>query len=189
MPLRLRPATPQDADLLVRVIDMAGEGLTRVIWAGIGGPDADPLAIGRDRACRDTGGFSWRNALVAEQDGRPAGAIVTYLTGPAPDLPDAETPPLFVPLMALEALAPDTRYINALAVLPEARRRGVAQALMAAAPAGPLGHSLIVSDTNTAAQALYGRLGFAEAARRPLVAGGWRTPAREWVLMTRAAGG
>lgn len=185
MPPALRPATPSDADLLVRVIDMAGEGLPGTIWAELGGPGADPWAVGRARALRDSGGFSWRNAVVAELGGRPAGAIVSYLTGPAPELPDAATPPVFAPLMELEALAPETRYINAVAVLPEARRKGVAQALMAAAPAGPCGTSLIVTDTNAGARALYARLGFAEAARRAIVAGGWRTEARDWVLMTR----
>lgn len=185
MPPILRPATSDDADLLARVIDMAGEGLPQVVWAGIGGPEADPWEVGRARALRDSGGFSWRNAVVAELGGRPAGAIVTYLPGPSPELPDADTPPVFAPLMALEALAPETRYINAMAVLPEARRQGVAQALMATPPPGARGTSLIVTDTNAAARALYARLGFAEAARRPLVAGRWRTAAREWILMTR----
>jgi ribosomal protein S18 acetylase RimI-like enzyme len=185
MQINLRPALRDDADLLARIIDLAGEGLPRVLWADMGGPDADPWDIGRARAQRDSGGFSWCNAIVAELDGAPAGAIITYLTGPAPEPPDADTPPIFVPLMTLEALAPDTRYINALAVLPGARRRGVAQALLATPEPGPRGLSLIVTDTNTAARALYARLGFAETARRPVVAGGWRTAASDWVLMTR----
>ncbi len=186
MRLSLRPARRDDADLLARIIDMAGEGLPRSLWAEIGGPGADVWAIGRARAQRDSGGFSWRNAVVAELDGRAAGAIVTYLTDSAPEQPDADTPPVFVPLMELETLAPRTRYINAVAVLPEARRHGVAQALMAAPAPGPRGTSLIVTDTNAAARALYARLGFVEAARRPVVAGSWQTPARDWVLMTRS---
>ena len=189
MMIALRPAAPGDADLLVRVIDMAGEGLPRVVWAEMGGPDADPWEVGRARALRDSGAFSWRNAMVAELGGRPAGAIVTYLTGPAPDMPDADTPPVFAPLMELEALAPHTLYINAMAVLPEARRQGVARALIGAPAPGPRGTSLIVTDTNAPARALYGRLGFVETARRPLVAGRWRTSARHWVLMTRPPAG
>lgn len=186
MPISLRSARRDDDELLARIIDLAGEGLPRVLWAAIGGPGADPWAIGRERARRDSGGFSWRNAVVADLDGRPAGAIVTYLTDAAPDPPDADTPPLFVPLIELEALAPATRYINAMAVLPYARRRGVAQALMAAPAPGPNGTSLIVTDTNTAARALYERLGFVAAARRPVVAGDWHTAARDWVLMIRS---
>lgn len=185
MAVQLRPAVPEDADLLARVIDMAGEGLPSHLWAGMAAPGEDPWEVGRARARRDTGGFSWRNAVVAEVAGRPAGAVVTYLTGAAPERPGPDTPAMFVPLMELEALAPETRYINALAVLPEARRQGVAQALMAAAAPGPRGLSLIVSDSNAGARALYARLGFAEVARRPVVPEGWQTAARDWVLMLR----
>ena len=154
--LRLRPATPGDADLLARVIDMAGEGLPQAIWADMGGPDADPWEIGRERARRDSGGFSWRNAVVAERDGHAMGAIVTYLTEAEPVPPGPDTPPVFRPLIELEALAPATRYVNALAVLPAARRQGVAQALMdnALQAPGPAGLSLIVTDANASARAL-----------------------------------
>ena len=187
MTITLRPATADDADLLVHVIDMAGEGLPRLLWADIGGPGADPLEIGRERARRDTGGFSWRNAEVAELDGRPAGALVTYLTDAEPEQPDADTPDIFVPLMQLEALAPATRYINAIGVLAWARRQGVAGALMAAAAArpGPNGLSLIVADANRGARALYDAIGFVETARRPIRPGRWQTASRDWVLMTR----
>ena len=185
MAIALRPATPQDADLLARVIDLAGEGLPAALWAEMAGPGGDPMAIGRDRARRDSGGFSWRNAVVADVGGAPAGAIVTYVIDDHPDTPGTDTPPVIAPLMALEALAPATRYINAVAVLPAARRQGVAQALMASAIPGPRGTSLIVTDSNVAARALYARLGFAEAARRPVHAGPWRTPARHWLLLIR----
>ena len=186
--LALRPATPEDADLLARVVDMAGEGLARVIWAEMGGPDVDAWEIGRQRVRRDTGSFSWRNACVAERDGRALGAIVTYIIEADPEPLGSDLPAMFRPLLELEALAPATRYINAVAVLPEARRQGVAQALMQTAlrAPGPAGLSLITTDTNAAARALYDALGFAETARRPIVPGRWRTPARDWVLMTRA---
>ena len=185
MTVTLRPATPDDANLLARVIDLAGEGLKRVLWAGMAGRGGDPMAVGRARAQRDMGSFSWRNAVVAEVDGAPAGAIVTYFAEPAPEAPGSDLPPVIAPLVALEALAPDTRYINAVAVLPTARRRDVAQALMAAADPGPQGTSLIVTDTNTPARALHARLGFTEAARRPVHAGPWSTPARDWLLLIR----
>ena len=187
MAITLRPATPDDADLLVEVIDMAGEGLPRLMWGRIGGPGCDPLQVGRDRARRDSGAFSWRNALVAELDGAAAGAIVTYLTEAQPELPDAETPAEVAPLMELEALAPLTRYVNAVGVLTSGRRRGVAAALMAAAQdmAGPNGLSLIVADTNAGARAFYDRQGWVEVARRPVVRGDWQTGARDWILMIR----
>ena len=187
MAATLRPAMPEDADLLAQVIDLAGEGLPAALWAGMAGPEGDPMAVGRARARRDQGAFSWRNATVAELDGRPVGAIVTYPIGPAPEPPGPDTPPVIAQLMALEALAPETRYVNAVAVVGPARRMGVARALMDSVPPGPRGTSLIVTDTNTGARAFYARLGFAETARRPVHPGPWRTEACDWLLLIRPA--
>lgn len=68
------------------------------------------------------------------------------------------------------APAPDAEILT-LAVTPEARRRGVGSALVNAAGAaalmrGAASLSLDVADDNTAARALYAKLGFAEVARR-----------------------
>ena len=187
MPLSLRSATRDDAALLARVIDLAGEGLPGVLWAGMAGPGEDAMAVGRARARRDSGSFSWQNATVAELDGQPAGAIVSYVIDADPEPPGPDIPPVIAPLMALEAMAPATRYINAVAVLPAARRQGVARALMASARPGPRGTSLIVTDTTAAARAFYARHGFVETARRPVHAGSWQTPAHHWLLLTRPA--
>lgn len=183
----LRPASPSDASFLARAIDLAGHGLPRHLWQAIAGPEGDALAIGRERAARDEGGFSWRNAVIAVVDGTPAGALVSYLTPAAPEPVPAGLDPCIAALIELENLAPRTRYINAVAVVPEARGLGVGRALMTAAGAspGPCGLSLITTDDNHAARTLYERMGYVEHARRRLLPGGWRTDSREWVLMLR----
>jgi ribosomal protein S18 acetylase RimI-like enzyme len=187
MDIAIRPATPGDAALLAEVINLAGEGLPKVVWQGMAGPGGDAWAVGRARAERDTGGFSWRNARIAEIGGRPAGGLVGYLTAAGAEPLGPDTPAMFRPVIELENMVPETRYVNALAVLPEARRQGVARVLMdeALAAPGPNGVSLIVSDGNARALGFYRSLGFAEQARRPIVPGDWITRSREWVLMVR----
>lgn len=68
--------------------------------------------------------------------------------------------------------AADEAEILSLGVVPEYRRRGLARALVLAAAqyvhrAGAQALFLEVEDTNIGARALYARLGFAEAGRRP----------------------
>ena len=147
--------------------------------------------VGRRRARRDVGGFSWRNATVVEQ----AGAVVACLIGyPLPDAPEpvdlAQTPPMFVPLEELERLAAGSWYVNVLATYPAHRGRGLGTALLAladrlATATGRGGTSIIVADTNTGARRLYERSGYGEIARRPMVKDGWDGPGKAWVLLVR----
>jgi [ribosomal protein S18]-alanine N-acetyltransferase len=74
--------------------------------------------------------------------------------------------------LILARVAADDAEILTLAVLPEARRNGIATALihesaMTAAGMGASGLFLEVSVANSAARALYTRTGFAAVGRRP----------------------
>ena len=184
--MQLRPATPDDARALADLINLAGEGLPLHLWAGLAEPGETAWDVGRRRAKRDTGGFSWRNATVVEE----AGTVVACLLGyPLPEEPGpldlAATPPMFVPLEELERLAPGTWYINVLATYPDWRGTGLGTRLIAHAQelAGHGGTSLIVADTNQGARRLYERTGHVERARRAAVKEGWDGAVREWVLM------
>ncbi|WP_114965172.1 GNAT family N-acetyltransferase [Alkalilacustris brevis] len=185
--ITIRAARRDDAGLLADAINMAGHGLPAHFWQAEAGPDGDALAIGRARAARDEGGFSWRNGLVAELAGQPVGALISYRIGRTAQAVPPDAGPLVRALIELENLAPETCYVNAVAVLAQARGKGVARTLMTAAEAarGPAGMSLITTDDNLAAQRLYHSLGYAERARRPLHSDGWQTASREWVLMTK----
>lgn len=187
-PLRVRRATPDDADALAACVDLASHGLARTFWAAAAEPGEDLLAVGARRARRDEGAFSWRNAMVAAFGGTVAGGLVAYRIGPVPE-PVEEAPPIVQPLVALENAAPGTWYVNVLATLPGFRRLGVARALLeqAAVDAGGTTLSLVVADDNREARALYDAFGFVEAARRPVVRDGWETASRDWVLMLRPA--
>jgi ribosomal protein S18 acetylase RimI-like enzyme len=187
----LRDARKSDCVDLARLIDIAGEGLASYLWEQMAGPGEGPWEIGRQRAARETGSFSYRNSVVAEVDGRIVGTVIGY---PVPEEPEAidlaSTPPMFVPLQDLENLAAGTWYVNAVAVFPEARGLGVGSRLMkraeqAAKDLELRGLSLIVSDANRDARRLYERLGYEAVATRPMVKEQWQSPGKNWVLMIR----
>lgn len=182
----VRPARPGDAGDLAVFVDLASHGLARSFWAGLAEPGEDLLAVGRRRAARDEGAFSWRNALVAEVGGAVAGGMVAYRIGTTPQ-PVEDAPPVARPLLTLENAALGSWYVNVLATHPRFRGRGVARALLdrAVADAGGTAVSLIVADGNRDARRLYARAGFAEAERRPIVKDGWETGDAAWILMLR----
>lgn len=186
-----REAQKSDAAELAKLIDLAGEGLPFYLWQQMAGAGEDPWEIGRQRAARDTGSFSYRNAVVAEIDGKVVGALIGYPTAAEPEPIDIEnTPPMFVPLLELENLAVGTWYVNAVATFPEARGLGVGSKLMRwadrrASERGLRGTSLIVSDANRGARRLYDRLGYEETAQRPMVKEQWQNEGENWVLMIR----
>lgn len=190
----IRKAEASDAPHLARFINMAADDLPLHFWRKTVGPDGDPWALGEERAARETGNFSYRNAWLAEVDGAVAACLLGYAAeaDPAPVAPD--TPPLFVPLLELEALAPGSWYLNVLATYEPFRGRGLGSALLAqadaiAAGAGHDSISLIAEDTHHDALRLYRARGFTEIARRPLVKADWQVDAAEWILFTRPVGG
>jgi ribosomal protein S18 acetylase RimI-like enzyme len=186
----IREARATDAEHLVRFINMAADDLPLHFWRRSVGPDGDPWAYGRDRAARDTGNFSFRNAWLAEQDGEVAACLLGYAAETEPAPIDPNTPPIFVPLLELEALAPGSWYLNVLATYAPFRGRGLGSALLAKAEAvaREAGHetiSLIAEDTHLDALRLYQAKGYQEVARRPVVKGDWQVDAKEWILFTK----
>jgi ribosomal protein S18 acetylase RimI-like enzyme len=185
-----RRAAPEDAQALAEIVDFASEGLALYVWRKIAGPGGDPWAIGRERAARATGSFSYRNAVLVEEAGRVIAGLVGYPLPERPEpIPDT-MPPMFVPLQELENLAPATWYVNVLAAYPAHRGRGHGGRLLAvaerlAAEAGTPNLSIIVSDTNTGARRLYERTGYVEVARRRKIKEDWRNPGNAWVLLVK----
>lgn len=185
-----RRATASDAHALAELVVFASERLALHVWSKAAGPGGDPWAVGRERALREVGSFSYRNAVVVERDGGVAACLIGYPL-PAEPEPIADTmPPMFVPLQQLENLAPSTWYVNVLAAYPEHRGQGHGAALLRiaealAANAGCRGLSIIVSDSNTGARRLYERTGYAEIARRAKVKEDWQNPGKDWVLLVK----
>jgi ribosomal protein S18 acetylase RimI-like enzyme len=187
-----RPATVDDAGLLAELINDAGEGLPLYLWSQMVEPGEAAWDVGRRRAAREEGSFSYRNATIIEHDGQCAGCLIGYEIPDNPEpIPD-DMPAMFVPLQGLENLAPGTWYINVLAVRPQFRNQGLGTRLLALAEEmarahGKRGMSVIVSDANLGAHRLYERLGYNERARRPMVKDNWESEGQSWVLLTKTS--
>lgn len=192
--MQIREATAGDAGHLTRFINMAADDLPLHFWRKSVGPDGDPWTHGAARAARETGNFSFRNAWIAEIDGQVAAGMLGYPAETEPGPIDPETPPIFVPLLELEALAPGSWYLNVLATYAPFRGRGCGRALLARAEdaarrAGCPEISLIAEDTHHDALRLYAAHGFREVARRPVVKDDWPVEAAHWILFTKPLAG
>jgi hypothetical protein len=123
-PHSLRPATIDDATVLAELVNHAGEAMPLYLWDQMAEPGEAAWDVGRRRASREEGSFSYRNATIIEQDGQCAGCLIGYEIPNNPDpIPD-DLPTMFVPLQEFENLAPNTWYINVLAVRPQFRLQG-----------------------------------------------------------------
>jgi ribosomal protein S18 acetylase RimI-like enzyme len=187
----IRPATLRDATHLAALVDIAGEGLAGYFWSEMAGVGQSSFEVGRGRARRDEGAFTWRNAVVAEVGGDVAGALVGYKIADIADPRDLEeAPPIVRPLAELEAEAPGHWYVNVLAVFPEYRGQGIGGALLRHADAlgkatAPAGMAVIVASENEGAVRLYERTGYRPKARRPMVPFPGCKRGGDWLLLTR----
>lgn len=189
----IRPATAADADHLVRFINMAADDLPLHFWRKSVGEGGDPIAYGRERAARETGNFSYRNAWLMEREGEVAACLLGYPAEKEPSPIDPDTPAIFIPLLELEALAPGSWYLNVLATYDAHRGQGCGSALLdqadqIARAAGCPDISLIAADTHADARRLYAARGYREIARRPVIKGDWQVDAAEWILMVKPLG-
>ena len=189
-PMPIRPATAADAADLVAFINMAADDLPLHFWKKSVGEGGDAMAYGMDRARREAGSFSFRNAWLAEVGGEVAACLLGYAAEDTPAPIAADTPPIFVPLLELEALAPGSWYLNVLATYDRFRGQGCGSALLAQAEtvARTAGHkeiSLIAADTHRDALSLYTAKGYTEQARRAVVKGDWQVAASQWILFTK----
>lgn len=189
----IRAARKADASEMVALIDCAGYGMPLWVWQGMQKTDeASVLEVGRKRAMRDEGSFSYRNAHILEDMGQVVGMLMGYPIEDPYDMGDLEkTPEAFRPMVELEAQVPGSWYVNVVAVHAEYRGKGWGSCL--------LGHaeylarqtrnetmSIIFESRNLNAYRLYERLGYREAARRPRVPfPGDATGSEEWVLMKK----
>lgn len=183
-------AVLENSGVLAEFVEFASEGLALYLWSKLAGTSGDPWSIGRERVGGETGGLSYRNAVITELDGRPAAGLISY---PLPDKPAPVSdtlPAVLVPLQELMHLAPGTWYVHVLAAYPEYRGRGVGSALLGladrlATAARKQALSLIVSDTNTGARRLYESCGYREAGQRRMIKEQWQHPGINWVLLRK----
>ncbi len=184
-PLRL--ARADDAPVLARLVNYAGEGMPLHLWTGKAEPGEDPWAVGARRQAQKA---EQGKIVVIDEGAGPVAGLTGYPIGPVPEPTDG-IPAMFVPLQELENQALESWYVNVLAALPEARGRGLGSLLLGVAETIARDLSLrrlsiIVADANRGARRLYERQGYVESGRRPMVKDGWKTGASEWVLLLKS---
>jgi ribosomal protein S18 acetylase RimI-like enzyme len=188
-----RPATKADAATLAVLVDIAGEGMPSFMWSTLKAPGQSVLEFGRERARRDTGGFSYKNAVIAEIGCEVAAALVGYRLDDPYDLEGSltETTDFVQPLVRLEAKAPSSWYVNVLATFPEFRHRGIGGELLVVAKtkareAGAPALSVIVGSWNDDAARLYVSAGYSKVASEPAILFPGSPHEGDWVWMIKS---
>jgi ribosomal protein S18 acetylase RimI-like enzyme len=177
MTLAVRPATPTDDAHGLLYLS------AKPYYDAYAGSEARARSLLGSVYRRTGHAASFEVCAVAEVDGEIAGAMAIFpvneadrrarrfVSLTAPRVPPWHWPALMRHLRAAGYVSPrpplKTLYIDALAVVPDHRRRGVARALLDHAEAEALARDLhgVSLDTgllNTAARALYEATGFAE---------------------------
>ena len=189
--MEIRNAAKENARELAYLINLAGEGIPEYLWTGMIEANESALDVGARRAARAEGNFSYTHARIGVENNVTLGMILSYRqpdpyeTGPLPEYPD-----LVRPLIELEARAPGSWYINAVATFAEHRGRGVACQLMVdaerrARSGGCDRISLIVASENAGAIRLYERLDFESAGSLPVIPYPGALHGGNWVLMIK----
>lgn len=189
--MQIRPATPDDASALAELINLAGEDLPVHLWERSAHDGETPWDVGKQRARRKEGGFSYRNATVIEGAKGVESCLIGYpVSGQQAPVDTTDIPDVIIPLVELEQLAGRSWYINAIATFQEARGRGHATRLLALAEdvarrenIGAV--TLIVSDANQGALRLYESHHYAFVNQRPMIKAGWENPGENWLLLKK----
>jgi GNAT superfamily N-acetyltransferase len=191
-----RPAYKADAAALAVLVDIAGEGMPAYMWSTLKAPGQSLLEFGRERAQREMGGFSYRNAVVAEIGGEVAASLIGYRLDDPYDLAGnlAEMPDIVRPLVRLEAKAPGSWYVNVLATFPEFRRKGIGARLLEIAEqlareAFAPSLSVIVASWNAPGARLYASAGYAGLALERALPFPGCPHAGDWVLLVKPLAG
>ncbi len=170
MSITNRPAVADDAADIARLFLISSDGLAEYIWTLVKEPGETVLEAGTRRYRRSGVAFSYQNCLIAEVDGRPAGMAHSYPMVVDPDAAP-ESDPVLRPYSELED--DGSLYLSGIAVNEDARGKGIGSRLMVAvfqrtSELGLPRLSLICFERNEGAMRMDRRLGFREAARRPL---------------------
>lgn len=187
--IAMRKAGSEDGRELARLMSLAGEGIPAFLWSRVAGPGERAMEVGARRVGRAQGSFSHAHAHVAVISGDIAGMLLGYRPPDDHDVGALDDGPDVVrPLLELEAQAPGSWYVNALATVEEHRGHGIGTRLMRlvedlARASGAEALSLIVAEGNAGAVRLYRRLGYTATAHRRIVPFPGCPHSGRWILM------
>ena len=78
LPTGYRQANPTDATAMTELVNIAEEGLPLYLWSNMAVEGQSPWDVGRERARRKSGEFSYKNTIVREEAGKVAALLVGY---------------------------------------------------------------------------------------------------------------
>ena len=190
--MEIRNAGIADCIAIAELAQIAGDNIPGFFWADAHQPEQSLEATGAELLKSETANFSYRNTLVACQDGEIAGMLLAYRL-PAAEDNDEELlnfPEFVRPLIELEQSVAESFYINMVATYPRFRGQGIASALMAEADRLAIAAqcemiSIAAFASNPEALKLYQGLGYETAEQRAVIACDYH-PATEMLLLTKA---
>ncbi len=91
-----RAANLADASALAVLVDIAGDGVPNWLWHNLAGPGRSALEVGRERARREEGGFSYRHAILAVIENEVVACLIGYPLDEPYDLNGLEDMPAHV---------------------------------------------------------------------------------------------
>jgi len=189
--VEIRNAGIADCLAIAELAQIAGDNIPGFFWADAHQPGQSQQATGAELLKSETANFSYRNTLVACQDGEITGMLLAYRL-PAAEDNDEELlnfPEFVRPLIELEQCVAESFYINMVATYPRFRGQGIASALMAEADRLAIAArcdliSIAAFASNPEALKLYQGLGYETVEQRAVIACDYH-PAIEVLLLTK----
>ena len=174
--LQFRTAMEDDCTELTLIRDIAGRRMPSYLWSQEVEQGQSFFEYGREKIRTDTNYDAYfRNWQVAESQSRFVGAFFGFsVDDPYPDIDLDAVPECFRPCVELERVASGCWLLQAIAILPQYRGKGLARQLLDNAEsvtkdAGASRIALQVEEVNAVAFKTYQRNGYVEVDRRPYV--------------------
>ena len=174
--LLFRNATEDDCTELALMIDVAGRRLPSYLWSQEVRQGQSYFEYGREKIRTDANynGY-FKNWLVAESQSKFVGAFFGFsVEDPYPEIDLDAVPECFRPCIELERVASGCWLLQAIAILPQYRGKGLARQLLdkagsVAKDSGTNRIALQVEEVNEVAFKTYQSNGYVEVDRRPYV--------------------
>ncbi len=174
--LLFRSATEDDCTELALIRDIAGRRMPSYLWSQETGQGQSYFEYGREKIRTDANSNSYfKNWLVAEFQDKFVGAFFGFpIENPYPEIDLDTVPECFRPCIELERVAIGCWLLQAIAILPEYRGKGLARQLLnkagsVAKDSGTNRIALQVEEVNEVAFKTYQSNGYVEVDRRPYV--------------------
>ena len=188
--LQFRTATEDDCTELALMLDVAGRRLPSYLWSQEVRQGQSYFEYGREKIRTDTNRNSYfKNWLVAESQDKFVGAFFGFsVDDPYPEIDLDAVPECFRPCVELERVARGCWLLQAIAILPQYRGKGLARQLLGKAEnvardSGTNRIALQVEEVNEIAFSTYQKNGYIEVDRRPYIPFPGSDDTGDYVLM------